>query len=57
MENITPKDMAMSIYTDLATADDITPDARDAFYRFLQMKIEYLKGLVKEQQHDNTNKL
>lgn len=49
------KDEALDIYIKLSQADEVSKEDRKAFYEYLLLKLEYLKGLVKEQQHDNTD--
>lgn len=48
MNNISPKDEALDIYIKLSQADEVSKEDRKAFYKYLILKIEYLKGLVKE---------
>lgn len=45
--------MAMSIYVDLKEhSSKCTPEEREAFYRFMNMKLKYLKGMIKQQKED-----
>ena len=48
MNNISPKDEALDIYIKLSQADEVSKEDKKAFYKYLILKIEYLKGLVKE---------
>ena len=45
---MTPKDEALDIYVKLSQADEVSKENRKAFYKYLILKIEYLKGLLKE---------
>jgi hypothetical protein len=49
------KDEALDIYIKLSQSDEVSKEDRKAFYEYLILKLEYLKGLVKEQQNDNRN--
>lgn len=50
---ISASDMAMSIYVDLKEhSSKCTPEEREAFYRFMEMKLKYLKGMIKQQKED-----
>lgn len=42
------KGEALDIYVKLLQADEVSKEDRKAFYEYLILKIEYLKGLVKE---------
>lgn len=56
---MTPEDEALDIYIKLSQADEVSKEdrkamtsslirERKAFYEYLILKIEYLKGLIKE---------
>ena len=45
---MTPKDEALDIYVKLSQADEVSKENKEAFYKYLILKIEYLKGLLKE---------
>lgn len=47
------KDEALDIYIKLSQSDEVSKEDREAFYEYLLLKLEYLKGLVKEKQNDN----
>lgn len=47
------KDEALDIYIKLSQVNEISKEDREAFYKYLLLKLEYLKRLVKEQQNDN----
>ena len=42
------KGEALDIYIKLSQADEVSKEDKEAFYKYLILKIEYLKGLVKE---------
>ena len=42
------KDEALDIYVKLSQADEVSKEERKAFYEYLLLKINYLKGLVKD---------
>ena len=42
------QDEALDIYIKLSQADKVSKEDKEAFYKYLILKIEYLKGLVKE---------
>ena len=48
MNNISPKDEALDIYIKLSQADEVSKENKKAFYKYLLLKLEYLKGLLKE---------
>ena len=48
MNNISPKDEALDIYVKLSQADEVSKENKEAFYKYLLLKLEYLKGLLNE---------
>lgn len=42
------KDEALDIYVKLSQADEVSKEDKEAFYEYLLLKINYLKGLVKD---------
>lgn len=49
------KDEALDIYIKLSQVDEVPKEDRKAFYEYLKLKINYLKGLVKGEQNDSRN--
>lgn len=55
MPNTNIKDELLDLYVTISQVDKVTPENTQAYYNYLQLRLDYLKGLVKEQQGDNNN--